>query len=109
IQYAKDQTLVKGHIVVLTPLNEHSTNWSDGIALRVLSTKTNKLYLVYQCDWQFPNWDIQWLGARHREKIIISNNSINSISNGTFIVTNHYNSNLSFKMILNRIGRVRVV
>jgi Tfp pilus assembly protein FimT len=105
IQYARFQAINLGHTLYLTP-NSRGENWSKGMDLKQLNKITGQMELIHQWQWQHRNWTLSWSGAGSN-KILISNNPSHAISNGTFILTDA-KSNQSVKVLLNRLGRLKV-
>ena len=107
VQYAKMQALTLGHPVYLTPLDP-SLNWSRGIVLTHFNIKSNKMEPLYQWQWNYHNWNVNWFGIHLSKKITVSNNPVNAISNGKFIIANA-SSGERVTIILNRLGRMKSV
>ncbi|KTD60519.1 GspH/FimT family pseudopilin [Legionella shakespearei] len=105
IQYAKFQGINLGHTLYLTPPNAE-TDWSKGMELKQLNKITGQMELLHQWQWQHRNWSLSWSGA-NANKILISNNPSHAISNGTFTLTD-VKSHQSVKILLNRLGRLKV-
>jgi prepilin-type N-terminal cleavage/methylation domain-containing protein len=107
IQYARMQAISLGHPVSLIPLDTE-LNWSKGMMLTQNNSKTNKTDTLYQWQWHHPHWSITWSGVNSPNKITLSNNPINAISNGTFVLFDTYTKE-RVAIILNRLGRIKVV
>lgn len=99
IEFSKLQAIQLGKPVTLEPIDPNQ-NWAQGL---VLNTKEK---VLYQWQWHYPLWILQWVGVRSTNKITFSNNPVNAISNGTFHLS-HVGSNLGVDLVLNRLGRVR--
>ncbi|KTD15618.1 Tfp type 4 fimbrial pilin related signal peptide protein domain protein [Legionella gratiana] len=106
LQYAKIQAMILDKPVFLVPLDT-SMNWSKGITLNYLNKKTNQLELIYQWQWNYQHWSLNWVGVSSKDKIIFSNNPTQAISNGRFNLINN-NTQEQMTLILNRLGRIRV-
>ena len=106
IQYAKIQAISLGHPVYLTSL-DNQLNWSKGMVLTQDNNKNDKT-ILYQWQWHHPGWNVVWSGANVSQKIILSNNPVNAISNGKFIIFDPFTKE-SVVIILNRLGRIRLV
>ena len=107
IQYAKLQAIHLGQPVYLTALDAHM-NWALGAKLSIHNYKTKTTEDIFQWQWNHPNWFIEWRGANRTNTIVFSSNTTQAISNGHFTITNRYKQD-RIKIILNKLGRVRVV
>jgi len=106
IQYAKTQAVSLGHPVSLSP-NDKELNWSKGVILTRMQSKTGNNPVLYQWNWHHPRWDITWAGMNSPHKIILSNNPVSAISNGHFVLFNTRTKE-RVELILNRLGRIRI-
>lgn len=106
IQYAKNQAVILGHPVSLSP-GDKELNWSKGIILSRMQSKTGKSPVLYQWSWHHPHWNITWSGMNSPHKISLSNNPVSAISNGHFVLFNTRTKE-RVELILNRLGRIRI-
>ncbi|CAM2874542.1 GspH/FimT family pseudopilin [Legionella worsleiensis] len=106
IQYAKIQAINLGHSVSLAPLDA-SSGWSKGIVLTQFNKNTTKEEVLYQWQWNYHYWTVDWIGVNSTHKIILAPDTAHGISNGTFTLSNIRTSE-KIKLIVNRLGRVRV-
>ncbi|STY29418.1 Tfp type 4 fimbrial pilin related signal peptide protein domain [Legionella wadsworthii] len=106
VQYAKIQAILSGKPVYLSPLDATSS-WSKGMVLKSINKRNKNLELINQWTWNFPRWDLHWIGVRSTNSITFSTYPGQAISNGHFILTNK-KTHEQIKIILNRIGRVKV-
>jgi len=104
VQYAKNQALTKGTSMTLTPLD----TWTSGMELSSLNPQTNKVEKLYQWQWQHPAWIVEWKGVGSDKSITFASNPLNLLCNGHFSVRKVGNSK-AVVIVLNRLGRVRVV
>lgn len=100
IQYAKMQTIRMGHPLVLMPLHKNA-NWAQGMVLQ----PQHKEEVLYTWYWHHPHWTITWSGVHSDKKIILSNNPVSAISNGSFLIYNDFSQDKKV-LILNRLGRI---
>ncbi|KTC89028.1 pilus assembly protein [Fluoribacter dumoffii] len=106
IQYAKIQAVIMGKPVSLMPL-EGASDWSKGIVLCHLNKRTNQLERIYQWQWHHLRLSLSWEGTGSRNKLTFSNFPGQAISNGHFILVNKI-YHTQTKLILNRLGRIRI-
>jgi len=108
IQFAKTQAVLLNKPLILLPISkEHG--WSSGFMLFVdnsqhqLPSNTSPIY-QWQCSKK--NTDVIWHGFKQVDYLIFSPKLRLNVSNGYFIIKNNL---LQIKLVLNRLGRVRVV
>lgn len=106
VQYARIQAVSSGHKVYLSPLDP-DLNWSKGIILSRINRNLNQEEVFHTRQWHYRYWQVNWSGVHSKHKIVFANNTSNSISNGTFILTNLRTQDKT-TITLNRLGRVRV-
>lgn len=106
IQYARIQAHALGHTVYLAPLSP-DFDWSKGIVLSHYNYQLKQNEVLYQWQWHHPHWRLSWSGVTSSNKISLSNNTINSISNGTFTLSNLL-TKVKKVIILNRLGRIKI-
>lgn len=105
IQYAKNQALILGKTVVLSPVKP-TLDWSQGAELGSLNYRARQFESLYSWQWHHPSWIITWVGIHSSNKITFTNNLSHAISNGHFILENS-RTHESKVIILNRLGRLR--
>lgn len=103
IQFARGYALASGIPAELIP--DEPTNWNHGISLKVNDNTTSRTLE----HWQFKNQTcaISWHGTQ-KAKIIFASHASESMSNGYFLIKNH-RTHQETKLILNRLGRLRVI
>lgn len=106
VQYARIQAVSNGHQVYLSPLNP-DLNWSKGIILSRFNPHLNREEVIHTRQWNLRYWEVSWSGVNTGKKIIFANNTSNSISNGTFTLSN-VRTHDKISITLNRVGRIRV-
>ncbi|HRD68570.1 MAG TPA: prepilin-type N-terminal cleavage/methylation domain-containing protein [Legionella sp.] len=102
VNYAKLQSVVLGHKVILSPINN---NWSAGMNLYDINIP--KRVLIYHWEWDHPSLRVDWSGVNQDKTIIFSNNPLDGISNGTFRIIN-IQTKKQTQIVLNRLGRIKV-
>lgn len=105
IQYAKNQSINLGTTVYLAPLDSED-NWSKGMILSQF--KNNQIKVLNQWQWDHKYWSVTWKGAHSAKSISFSHQALHALSNGKFTLRNNY-SQESIALILNRLGRIRLV
>ena len=106
VHYAKIQALIRGYPVFLSAL-EGRSDWSSGMKLVARDKKTKEETLVYQWQWNHPRWNLIWKGINSNSQIIFSDNPVNAMSNGKFILVNK-DTRKQITIVLNRLGRLRM-
>lgn len=105
IQYSRTQAVISGQTLKLSGIDKTS-DWSQGVLLTASDVAKKEQYL-YEWKWSCRYWGLIWKGRHGKTaKLRISNNPSQAISNGEFILTNKLTSE-EFKLVLNRIGRIK--
>lgn len=105
IQSARMLAVSSGHPLTIEPIE--GLDWARGYALTRFNSKTKTNEFVHHWKLLHPYWGLQWSGAGGINKIIVSPDPINAISNGTFTLTN-YRTHECKKLVLNRLGRLKI-
>jgi prepilin-type N-terminal cleavage/methylation domain-containing protein len=107
IHYAKIQAISYGRPLRLSS-KKPNADWSSGMNLSLADVDINTEQLLHQWSWKDNNWNVEWVGVKGLNNIIITNTASNAMSNGRFILHNKH-SDEKIILILNRLGRVRRV
>lgn len=105
IQFAKSYALLNNHTISLKPIDD-ANNWSKGLVITDDSTEIPKA--IQYRSWHHPQWNLKWKGARPANKIVFPGTLSAAVDNGTFILSYKDNA-LIKKIIINRIGRIKII
>ncbi len=105
LHYARSQAILLGQPLILAPQSE---NWSSGMLL-FIDLNDNHVYdssdkLIFQWQWQEKDLDLLWNGL-YENYLLFTPIGLNSVLGGTFYVCS---KNSGKKILMNRLGRVRV-
>ena len=103
IQYAKIKSVLGNRSLLLSPTDQLG-NWAHGARLTV--KVADKEQLLYQWNWNYHHLNLQWHGVHSNQSTIIFNATMNSLSNGKFILTGSH-LNRPYLITLNKLGRIR--
>lgn len=108
IQFSKINALSQAHPVILTPISGEM-NWSEGMALCVdnpLHQCVSNHGTIREWHWFHNGIEVNWLGFESNHYLRFSPDLMGRAANGYFMVKDQ--SNQPVKLIVNRLGRVRV-
>mgnify|MGYP006075327753 CR=1 FL=1 len=107
IKFSQNQALLKGKTLLLSPLSEKK-GWSSGMQLLVKDTlSTSSKDIIRQ--WQWHNGkglELTWRGFNIKNALVFSSNLNASTLSGSFLISQ--NKQLKRKIIINRLGRMRI-
>lgn len=107
IEFAKNQALVSGKNLILTPLHS-SHDWSEGMLLFVDNAThqfSEKDDILYEWHWSYPSIHVSWQGFKSSQYLQFNVNASQNTLNGSFIISDalgHTN-----RLVINRFGRTR--
>ncbi len=107
IHTAKMQALAKGKPLTLAPLS-NTNDWSKGMLLFVDNPKhqsTPNTEPLYEWHWKSAGTDVFWHGFQSKDYLLFTTDLRSSMTNGYFVIKN---TQQQIKLIVNRVGRVRI-
>ena len=108
IQFAKLEAMIEGENLVLAPIF-NSKDWSEGIILFVDNKEHKYLAnskIIHEWHWGKSKVHVSWKGFQSSNYLLFSNELSRMAVNGNFIIKNLIGGQV--KLIVNRIGRVKV-
>ena len=106
IEYGKQESLILGEPLRLVPL--HDNDWSSGMALfKERDVPRSQQYAaLYTWQWRSTTWHVVWHGFLSDSYLRFTPDLRQLALNGYFLIKNEKRPGI--KMMLNRVGRVRV-
>ncbi len=98
VLFAKTQAVITGKNIILAPLHD-SQDWSNGMQLM----QADKLLQEWR--WKSSGIHISWHGFQSSHYLLFSADISQNAVNGFFEIKN--NTQRSFKLVINRLGRIR--
>ena len=108
IRFAKTQAQTIGKNLILTPL-PNSNNWSKGMQLFIDNPKhryTPDATILHEWQWNSSNVQMSWHGFQSNHYLLLAADSSRNATNGYFLI--QANSQRPVKLVVNRLGRVRL-
>lgn len=101
VEYANAQAIVNHQPTLLTPIKQDN-DWSNGIRLSLSLDEQKTLR-----QWQFPPYlHVTWHGFQSQTYLVCSPELAHAAMNGYFLLQGKHQQ---FKLMINRLGRVRVI
>ena len=100
IHFAQTKARNSSGILILHALSKDQ-DWSKGIGLYMSDGQ-----LIYEWPWAISDLHVTWQGFQSNHYLRFASDMRESALNGTFII--HNGSQQALKLVLNRMGRVKV-
>lgn len=108
LHYARSQANLLGKSLVLTPCNG---KWSSGLQLFMDNNNNHALddgdKLLFTWQWTDGDFSLVWQGM-YAQYLVFTPAEFNSVLNGSFYLCPLSSSIKGQKIIMNRVGRIRV-
>lgn len=108
IRFAKMQSQITQESLLLVPI-DNSDNWSYGMRLLVDNPQHRyipQMRVLHEWHWDSGKIQIHWHGFQSKRYLLFSENPRNNAVNGYFLMQT--NQNFVVKLIINRLGSVRI-
>ena len=108
IRYARTQSQLLGKNLILTPIL-NSNDWSKGMRLFVDNPKhlyTPDTTVIHEWHWNKSSLQITWHGFQSNHYLLFASDNNRNATNGYFSI--QMQSGTIVKMVVNRLGRIRI-